>query len=116
MIEARTGQPVSSDSDEAVTLYQDAVDRILGSESGAVDALDRAIELDEEFALASAARTIEATYEFPYLSHAPMEPLNCTIEKIDDRYVLRSGTQMPSVDQQRVAEFFGVPQPVFPAL
>jgi len=66
-------------------------------------------EGDSSAAMASAAQTIDATYEFPFLSHAPMEPLNCTIEKIDDRYVLRSGTQMPSVDQQRVAEFFGVP-------
>lgn len=66
-------------------------------------------EGDSAAAMASAAQTIEATYEFPYLSHAPMEPLNCTIEKRGDTYVLRSGTQMPSVDQQRVAEFFGVP-------
>jgi isoquinoline 1-oxidoreductase beta subunit len=58
--------------------------------------------------MASAAQTIDATYEFPFLSHAPMEPLNCTIEKMGSDYVLRSGTQMPSVDQQRVAEFFGV--------
>ncbi|MEQ6918180.1 hypothetical protein [Halomonas aquatica] len=56
MIEVRTGHPVSSDSVEAVNLYQDAVDRILGSESGAADTLDRAIELDEDFALAAAAR------------------------------------------------------------
>jgi isoquinoline 1-oxidoreductase beta subunit len=66
-------------------------------------------EGDSAAAIASAAQTIEATYEFPYLSHAPMEPLNCTIEKMGDNYVLRSGTQMPSVDQGRVAEFFGVP-------
>jgi len=66
-------------------------------------------EGDSAAAMASAAQIIEATYEFPYLSHAPMEPLNCTIEKRGDTYVLRSGTQMPSVDQQRVAEFFGVP-------
>lgn len=66
-------------------------------------------EGDTAAAMASAAQTIEATYEFPYLSHAPMEPLNCSIEKRGDTYVLRSGTQMPSVDQQRVAEFFEVP-------
>ena len=68
------------------------------------------VEGDSAAALSSAAQTIEATYEFPYLSHAPMEPLNSSIEKIDDRYVIRSGSQMPSVEQQRVAEFFGVPQ------
>lgn len=67
------------------------------------------MEGDTAAALADAAQVIEATYQFPYLSHAPMEPQNCTIEKMGDRYVLRSGTQMPSVDQGRVAEFFGVP-------
>jgi len=66
------------------------------------------VEGDSASAMASAAQTIDATYEFPFLSHAPMEPLNCTIEKMGSDYVLRSGTQMPSVDQQRVAEFFGV--------
>lgn len=84
-------------------IYRDYV--AMAQQPGAV--MER--EGDTAAALAAAARTIEATYEFPYLSHAPMEPLNCTIEKIGDRYVMRSGTQMPSVDQQRVAEFFGVP-------
>ncbi|MBQ0720653.1 MAG: hypothetical protein KBT88_09635 [Gammaproteobacteria bacterium] len=56
MFEARTGKVLSSESAEAVKLYQDAVDLILGSESGATEVLDKALELDKNFALAAAAR------------------------------------------------------------
>jgi len=66
------------------------------------------IEGDTAEAVASSAQTIEATYEFPFLSHAPMEPLNCTIEKDGDRYILRSGTQNQTVDPQTVADYLGV--------
>ena len=56
MFETRTGNTLSSDSSEAANLYQEAVDLILGSESGADEALDKALELDKDFALAAAAR------------------------------------------------------------
>lgn len=56
MIEVRTGNTLTSHSPEAVKLYSEAIDLILGSESGAVRALDKALELDDSFALAAAAR------------------------------------------------------------
>lgn len=56
MFETRTGNKLSSHSPEAADLYQEAVDLILGSESGAAETLDRVLELDEGFALAAAAR------------------------------------------------------------
>jgi len=56
MIDARTGQPVTTGSPEAAEQYQLAVDRILGSETGAAEALDRALALDSNLALALAAR------------------------------------------------------------
>ncbi len=66
-------------------------------------------EGDSAAALAASSRTFEAIYVFPYLAHACMEPLNCTIELTGDKAVLRSGTQMQSVEQQRVAETLGLP-------
>lgn len=56
MLETRTGNTLSCESFEAANLYQEAVDLILGSESGADKALDKALELDKDFALAAAAR------------------------------------------------------------
>ena len=56
MIDARTGSSISTDSPGAAEQYQLAVDRILGSEAGAAEALDRALELDTNLALALAAR------------------------------------------------------------
>jgi tetratricopeptide (TPR) repeat protein len=56
MLETRTGNTLSSESSEATNLYQQAVDLMLGSESGAAETLDAALELDKEFAIAAAAR------------------------------------------------------------
>jgi hypothetical protein len=56
MIDARTGRPLTTDSPEAVERYQLAVDRILGSEAGAAEALDQALALDGNLALALASR------------------------------------------------------------
>jgi tetratricopeptide (TPR) repeat protein len=60
MNDARTGQPVTTGSAKAAEQYQLAVDRILGSETGAAEALDRALALDGDFALALAARCMLA--------------------------------------------------------
>ena len=57
MIDARTGKSLSTDSPGAAEQYQLAVDRILGSETGAAEALDLALALDSNFALALAAPT-----------------------------------------------------------
>lgn len=56
MLESRTGNTLTSQSSEAVKLYNEAIDLILGSQSGAAQALDSALGLDSHFALAAAAR------------------------------------------------------------
>src|SRR5215469_5466495 len=56
MIDARTGRSLTTVSLETAEQYQLAVDRILGSETGAAEALDRALALDSNFALALGAR------------------------------------------------------------
>ena len=59
-------------------------------------------------AMKAAARTIVAEYEFPYLAHAPMEPLNCTVDFRGDAAELWVGSQFQTVDQGAAAKALGL--------
>jgi isoquinoline 1-oxidoreductase beta subunit len=56
-----------------------------------------------------APHRIEAEFVFPYLAHAPMEPLNCTVQLQGDRAELWMGSQMPGLDGMAAAKVLGVP-------
>lgn len=47
-------------------------------------------------------------YEFPYLAHAPMEPLNTTVRFDGDRAEAWAGSQFQTVDQMAIAEVLGL--------
>src|SRR3989440_5191402 len=57
---------------------------------------------------AAAANRIVAEYEFPYLAHAPMEPLNTTIRFDGDRAEAWVGSQFQTMDQMAIAEVLGL--------
>jgi isoquinoline 1-oxidoreductase beta subunit len=63
---------------------------------------------DATAALAAAARKVEAVYEVPYLSHAPMEPLNATVRIDATSAEVWTGTQSQSGDQRAVATLLGL--------
>jgi isoquinoline 1-oxidoreductase subunit beta len=58
---------------------------------------------------AAAARTIEASYEFPFLAHAPMEPQSCVAWLHDGQLETWAGHQFPSIDHQLAAKAAGLP-------
>ncbi|MCP5286497.1 MAG: xanthine dehydrogenase family protein molybdopterin-binding subunit [Burkholderiaceae bacterium] len=58
--------------------------------------------------LAGAAKQIEAEFHFPYLAHAPMEPLNCTVQLTKDGATLWMGSQMPGLDGMAAARTLGL--------
>ncbi|AUX33923.1 MULTISPECIES: xanthine dehydrogenase family protein molybdopterin-binding subunit [Sorangium] len=60
-----------------------------------------------EDALAAAKSRIEAEYDVPYLAHAPMEPLNCTVKIEGDRCEIWTGTQFQTGDQMAAAKILG---------
>jgi isoquinoline 1-oxidoreductase beta subunit len=65
-------------------------------------------EGDADQALASAARTIEAAYEFPYLAHAAMEPMNCVVRLGAEGCEVWNGEQFQTVDQMALAQLLGL--------
>lgn len=58
--------------------------------------------------LKQAASQVEAVYSFPYLAHAPMEPLNCTVKLGKDQCEVWTGTQSPWLHQVEIANFLGL--------
>ncbi|HXN81549.1 MAG TPA: xanthine dehydrogenase family protein molybdopterin-binding subunit [Myxococcales bacterium] len=64
---------------------------------------------DADAALASAKKRVEAEYDVPYLAHAPMEPLNCTVKLEGGRCEIWTGTHFQTIDQAAAARIAGVP-------
>jgi isoquinoline 1-oxidoreductase beta subunit len=68
-------------------------------------------EGDPNQAFQTADKVIEASYECPFLSHAPMEPMNCVVQLQQDRAELWYGCQSQTHDQQTVAKVLGFEPP-----
>ncbi|NUO75713.1 MAG: xanthine dehydrogenase family protein molybdopterin-binding subunit, partial [Lysobacter sp.] len=124
VVQVPSGVAVIADHYWAAKLGRDAlkVDWDLGPNAG----LDT-VKLREEFrklaatpgavaaqagdaagALAKAGKPFEAEYNVPYLAHAPMEPLNCTVKIDGDGCDIWTGTQFQTVDQQVAAGILGL--------
>ena len=58
--------------------------------------------------LAGAAKKFEATFEFPYLAHAPMEPLACVVRLSDNACEVWAGSQQQTLDQATAAQISGL--------
>ena len=61
-------------------------------------------------AMNGASQVVEAVYELPYLDHALMEPLNCTVQITPDRVDVWGGSQQPDGSLLAVAQMTGVPR------
>lgn len=87
-------------SDELLAAYHDMAE----SGEGAV-ARDDA---DAEAALAGAAQVVEASFDFPFLAHAAMEPLNAVARFEDGLLEIWAGHQLPDLYQHTAAEMMGI--------
>ncbi|MBQ5965706.1 molybdopterin cofactor-binding domain-containing protein [Massilia sp. ZL223] len=66
---------------------------------------------DVAAALKGAAKTVEAAYSYPFISHASMEPQNCTAWfKEDGSLELWAPTQNPGAGQALVTSLFNIPK------
>ncbi|HEX7623357.1 MAG TPA: molybdopterin cofactor-binding domain-containing protein, partial [Anaeromyxobacteraceae bacterium] len=97
---AASGPGAAADSDELEASY-----RAMARTPGAV-AVEKG---DCDGVLSSAARRVEAEYAVPYLAHATMEPLNCTVKLDGDRCEIWTGTQFQTNDQAAAARITGLP-------
>ncbi|MGD9550124.1 MAG: molybdopterin cofactor-binding domain-containing protein, partial [Burkholderiaceae bacterium] len=61
-----------------------------------------------EPALAQAAKVLTAEFDFPYLAHAAMEPMNCVVQFDGQQCEVWNGEQMHTGDQYALAALFGI--------
>jgi len=64
---------------------------------------------DVDTAMANAATKIEATYQVPFLAHATMEPMNCTVHLRGGECEIWIGTQAIARVQAMAAKAAGLP-------
>jgi isoquinoline 1-oxidoreductase beta subunit len=63
---------------------------------------------DAAKALKSSTKKISAFYEFPYLAHAPMEPLDAVVKLTPDKCEIWAGDQFQTLDQANAAHTAGL--------
>src|SRR6266850_369343 len=63
---------------------------------------------DAAAAIARAAQKIDAVYEQPFLAHAAMEPMNCTVHLTKEGCDIWVGTQIPGMTQAAVMKLTGL--------
>jgi isoquinoline 1-oxidoreductase beta subunit len=63
---------------------------------------------DTDGTLGKAVKTVDVEYSVPYLAHAPMEPLNCTVKITQNKCEIWTGTQFQTLDQMVAGKITGL--------
>jgi isoquinoline 1-oxidoreductase beta subunit len=63
---------------------------------------------DIEAAFKNAYKIVKSDFSFPFLAHAPMEPLNCTVHHQKDKAYMSMGGQFQTVYRNKCAEIYNI--------
>jgi isoquinoline 1-oxidoreductase subunit beta len=63
---------------------------------------------DAASALGRAAKVVEASYSYPFIAHAPLEPMNCTARVQQGKAEIWAPTQNPEPGRKLVAQTLGL--------
>lgn len=99
-VEWDEGPTADASTDALATRFRE-----LAREAGEVQRNDG--DVDEAFA--NASNILEAAYEVPFLAHATMEPMTCTVRVDSDACEMWTPTQDPQGAQEVVARYLGLP-------
>jgi isoquinoline 1-oxidoreductase subunit beta len=96
--------------DEGPTATQNSVEFAAKSLELSKQPAQRSLRKDGDFdtALKGAAKTVEAAYHYPFISHSPLEPQNTTAHFKDGKLELWSPTQQPQSGRRLVAQVLGL--------
>jgi isoquinoline 1-oxidoreductase beta subunit len=108
-LQARTALEMEWDEGPHVSLSSDSIRRQLHQLANAEPIVLRN-DRNPIAAGADGPRAVEATYEVPYLAHAPMEPLNCTAVDRGDSIEIWAPTQFPQRAVEHVSRVTGLPR------
>jgi isoquinoline 1-oxidoreductase beta subunit len=65
---------------------------------------------DPDAAMSGAAHVVEAAYSYPFISHAPLEPQNCTASFKDGKCEIWSNSQIPGSGRRLASQVLGIPE------
>ena len=108
--EARSKLEVTWDEGPTAAQSTEAFDRQAEELSKQAPEQDLRNDGDAAGALASAAKTLEAAYQYPFLAHAPLEPQNTTAHFHDGGLEMWAPIQTPQFARGDLAKALGIPE------